>query len=352
VWKASLAQGHGGSEIAEHPIPRVSLVSVTFNAAGFVGPFCAAVARLRHPGLEIIVVDNASRDGTATEVRRLLPQAMVIESDRNLGFAGGSNLGASRASGDVLFFLNPDALPPPGAVAQLCGPVACRPEIGAAGCKLVYPDGRLQSAGGMIGPNAHCAHRGHGDADHGQYDEGAIVDYVPGAALAIRRTLFAEVGGFYAGYFPGFYEDAELCVRLRERGYEVHYFPTPRIIHLEGASMSAASAYWMQRNRLLFLARVGQPRRRGALVREVRWLYGTYLGPLGRALLGGHPWRLHAEWRRVRPVLAGTVAAVLRVPGAVREARRSRSAATNHRDGASADSAGNVTDERGRARPR
>src|SRR3989442_6775772 len=85
----------------------------------------------------------------------------------------------------------------------------------------------------------------------------------------------------------------------------------------------------MQRTRLLFLARLGPPRRLGALVREARWLYSTYLGPLGRALFGGHPWRLHAEWRRLRPVLAGTVAAVLRAPGAVREARRAPSAAAD-----------------------
>src|SRR3989442_7567114 len=95
----------GGSEIADHGTPAVSLVSVTFNAAGFVAPFCAAVAHLRHPDLEIIVVDNASRDGTAAEVRRLLPQAMVIESDRHLSFVGGCDLCATPASGDGLFFL-------------------------------------------------------------------------------------------------------------------------------------------------------------------------------------------------------------------------------------------------------
>src|SRR5207245_2882126 len=124
-------------------------------------------------------------------------------------------------------------------------------------CKLVFSDGRLQSAGGLIRPNAHCVHRGWGKPDHGQYDEPALVDYVPGAALAIRRTLFTDLGGFHTGYFPGFYEDAELCTRLRRLGYQVWYLPSPRIVHHEGMSMRASAAYAMQRNRLLFLARTG-----------------------------------------------------------------------------------------------
>src|SRR5439155_158487 len=89
------------------PRPRVSLVTVTFNAAGFISPFCEAVSRLSYPALEVLIVDNASHDGTAAVLRRALPRATVIQSRRNRGFAAGCNLGAAAASGDVLFFAAP-----------------------------------------------------------------------------------------------------------------------------------------------------------------------------------------------------------------------------------------------------
>src|SRR5213594_3502779 len=127
------------------PRPRVSLVTVTFNAAGFISPFCEAVSRLSYPALEVLIVDNASHDGTAAVLRRALPRATVIEARRNGGFAAGCNLGAAAASGDVLFFLNPDTRPPPDAVEQLC-----RPLFGRG----VAPEARLSRA-----LRSHSRHR-------------------------------------------------------------------------------------------------------------------------------------------------------------------------------------------------
>lgn len=301
-----------------------SVVTVTFEAAGFVVPFLRALGAAASP-LEVVVVDNASRDGTAALVRETLPTARVIASPTNLGFAAGSNLGAEHASGDVLAFLNPDTVPPPGAVERLARPVRERPGLGAAGCKLVFPDGRIQSAGGMLGPNGHSVHRGYGEPDRRQYDVEAAVDYVPGGALAIRRALFLELGGFYPGYFPGFYEDVELCLRLRERGYDVRYFPEPAIRHLESPSMRRAYAFWLTRNRLLFLARNGRAADAMHVVAvEALWLHREYLRPLLASVLGHRPSSPAAEWRRTRPVLAAIAVAAAVAPRAIWQARRMR----------------------------
>ena len=292
------------------PDPRISIVTVTFNAARFVKPFCEAVASFRSAGLETIVVVNASRDETARIVGEALPAATVIPSPRNLGFAGGSNLGAARAAGDVLLFLNPDTRPAADAAERLCLPVWQRESIGAAGCKLVFPDGRLQCAGGVIGPNGIARQRGWAEPDHGQYDREEAVDYVPGAALAIRRDLFCELGGFHDGYFPGFYEDTELCLRLRRRGYDVLYLPAPRIVHLESQSMGRRHLYWLHRNRLLFLARNARGPIGPAAAREAVWLYREHLRPVCAALAKGQPRRLRLEWRRLTSVAAGELAGV------------------------------------------
>jgi len=265
--------------------------------------------------METIVVDNASRDETVRIVQDALPGATIVRAPRNLGFAAGSNLGAARATGDVLLFLNPDTRPEPDTAFQLCLPVWQHEDIGAAGCKLVFPDGRIQCAGAVLGPNGIAAQRGWGKADHGQYDREEDVAYVPGAALAIRRPLFWQLGGFHEGYFPGFFEDTELCLRLRRGGYRVRYVPSPRVMHLESQSMGRRHLFWLHRNRLLFLARNARGRLAPAAAREVRWLWREHVRPMCWALATAHPQRFYREGKDLASVLAGELAGV---PVAVR----------------------------------
>ncbi|HLK12689.1 MAG TPA: glycosyltransferase family 2 protein [Candidatus Binatia bacterium] len=307
------------TDTAPGRIPRVAVVTVTFNAAPFIEPFLIAVKDLHYPQLEVVIVDNASHDETTGLIARLLPRAVLIRSPRNLGFAAACNLGAECAGGDVLLFLNPDTRPPPDAVEALCATIWHSPEIGAAGSKLVFPDGRIQRIGGALGPNGIASHPGWGEPDRGQYDRPADVDYVPGAALAIRRSLFLALGGFHTGYFPGFYEDTELCLRLRERGLRVCYVPTPRIAHLESPSMGRRTAYWLHRNRMLFLAR--NPSARAGIGREIRWLSATHVMPIVRALVGGHPRSFAREARLLAGVIAGMAAGGLAVLRARRGGR-------------------------------
>ena len=288
--------------------PRVSVITVTYQAAGFIRPFLDGVRAFVEPAPEVIVVDNASTDGTAVVVARDLPAATLVRSPSNTGFAGGSNLGAARATGDVLVFLNPDTRPAPDTVAALAAPVWERRDLGAVGAKLVFPDGRIQGAGGQLGPNGVPHQRGWGEPDRGQYDQECDVDYVPGAALAIRRDVFRDLGGFYEGYFPGFFEDTELCLRLRRRGLRVLYRPVPRVVHLGSETMGRRAHYWLTRNRLVFLARNGErdTLARG-LGREAAWLYRANLRPLAAALLGRRQGLL-AACQQLAAVAAGEVA--------------------------------------------
>jgi len=279
---------------------RVAVVTVTYESAGFLAPFLAGLAALQPPRPEVVIVDNASRDGSADLVARMLPWARLVRSRRNLGFAGGSNAGARATDADVLLFLNPDTIPPSDLVAPLLAALD-EPGVGVVGAKLVFPDGRIQSAGGVLGPDGHGAHRGWGEPDDGRWDAPADVDYVPGAALAIRRDVFWRLGGFDEGYFPGFYEDTELCVRARAAGLRVRWLPRPVIPHLESPVMSARRTYWMHRNRLRFLRRnVPGGVRPGS---EAAWAWREHGRPLVRALGGLHPWKARAEAATLRAVL-------------------------------------------------
>jgi GT2 family glycosyltransferase len=216
------------------------------------------------------------------------------------------NLGAARAAGDVLLFLNPDMELPPDAVALLGGAARDRPEVGAFGAKLRFPDGRIQCAGGILGPNGHSAHRGWGEPDVGQYDTEADVDYVPGAALAIRRDRFEALGRFHEGYYPGFYEDTELCLRLRRQGLPVRYLPRPALVHLDSQSMGRRYDYWIHRNRLLFLAR--NPDAYAGLGAEARWFVREHLRPLAGAVRHRRFDVLARLLRRVPSVVGGHLA--------------------------------------------
>jgi GT2 family glycosyltransferase len=310
-----------GSAVSE--APRTSIVTVTYEAAGFITPFLEALAGQDTDGIEVIIVDNASRDGTADIVARVRPEARLIRTPHNLGFAGGSNLGAAQARGEVLLFLNPDTRPPPGSLAALADRVRSDERVGAAGCKLLFPDGRIQSAGCTLGPNGFADHRGWSEVDRGQYDREEEVDYVPGAALAIRRTLFSDLGGFHEGYFPGFYEDTELCLRLRRRGYRVLYVPTPAVVHLESASMGHRMHHWLHRNRMIFVARNGGVGgARDALACEACFLWRRHLRPLGGAVLRRDPRRFVAETRALGSLVAGVLAGLAAVGRLAGQRRR------------------------------
>jgi GT2 family glycosyltransferase len=220
-------------------------------------PACLA-ALMAQEGLsfEVIVVDNASTDGSAEYVAAHYPQITLVRNAVNQGFAGGCNTGLRQARGDVLALLNQDTEVRPDWLARLAAVLHGDPAIGIAGCKTFFADGTLQHAGGYIDSRGLSIHAGHQEADRGQYDYLREVDFVTGAALAITRAVYEAVGDLDEGFGRGYYEDADWCYRARRAGYRVVYAPDAILVHKERAAALVPShdgLYLLHRNRLRFV---------------------------------------------------------------------------------------------------
>lgn len=233
------------------------MIIPAWNGRGYLPACLDALLVQEGPSFEIVVVDNASADGTADLVEQDYPQVRLIRNPHNLGFAGACNVGARAATGELLVFVNQDVVPRPGWLAALLSPLQ-RPTVGAVGCKLLFPDGRtIQHAGGVLPyPLALAAHLGHRELDQGQWDGEREVDFVTGAALATTRSHWEETGGFDEGFFPGYFEDSDLCVRLRGAGYGILYLSDATAIHHESTSTRRDSFPYFKafhRSRLRFV---------------------------------------------------------------------------------------------------
>jgi len=213
---------------------------------------------------EIIVVDDASTDDTSSLLRRWHEQdkrIKVVHNERNLGFIHSCNRGAEAATEDVLVFLNNDTLPQPGWLPPLLQVLRKNPRAGAVGGKLIYPDGTLQEAGGIIFKDGTGCNFGRNERFAGSplFNFVREVDYCSGALLATPQALFIRLGGFDSYFAPAYYEDSDYCFRLRENGVQVYYQPESVIIHFEGissgTSIHSGVKSYQEINRLKFIER-------------------------------------------------------------------------------------------------
>jgi GT2 family glycosyltransferase len=161
-----------------------------------------------------------------------------LRNRKNSGFIMTCNRGAKAAKGELIIFFNNDTLALPGWLPPLLRIFDDYPDAGAVGGKLVFPDGRLQEAGGVVFSDGSAANFGKWDyaVDAPLYNYVREVDYATGAFIATKRSLFVESGGFDTRFRPIYYEETDYCFRLREMGYRVYYQPESVIIHLEGAT--------------------------------------------------------------------------------------------------------------------
>lgn len=186
---------------------------------------------------EVIVIDNGSSDATSTMLRRLDGLVRVITNACNTGFGKACNDGAAAARGEYLLFLNNDSIVQPGWLRNLVSTVKENPEIGAAGSMLLYPNGDLQEAGGIVWEDGSAFQYGHGEnPSNRKYQYAREVDYCSGASLLVRAELFHALGGFDERYSPAYYEDVDLCFGVRSLGFRVVYQPMSRAIHHEGVT--------------------------------------------------------------------------------------------------------------------
>lgn len=235
---------------------RASIIVVNWNGAEYLSGCLDAILVQTKSNDQVIVVDNASTDGSAEFVRERYPQIYLIENTCNLGFAGGLNVGLQAAQGDFLFSINPDVTVAPDWLESLKEAID-RPCVGIVGCKLFYPDGTIQHAGGIMHwPQAIVDHHGYRQPDNGSWDKMRQVDFVTGAAWGFRRAILEQVGFLDEGFWPGYYEEVDYCFRARQSGWQVVYVPKATGVHCESTSLEHGSKIYLEafhRGRLRFV---------------------------------------------------------------------------------------------------
>ncbi|MBO9365940.1 MAG: glycosyltransferase family 2 protein, partial [Roseiflexus sp.] len=238
-----------------------AIIVLTWNGGAEAIACLQRVRQLDPAPNTVVVVDNDSRDGTPDQVAALFPTFLLIRNPRNLGYAAGMNIGIralldQNPPPDIIILLNQDTLVDPGWLGAIIAPFA-DPAVGAVGCKIRYPDGTIQHAGLTLDwPLALPRHIGRDEPDHGQYDVPRYVNFVTFAAAALRSEALRQIGLFDEGYSPAYFEDADLCVRLRQAGYLIRYEPRATLVHREAMS---------QQDRLTHNALVHQGRLRFVL---------------------------------------------------------------------------------------
>ncbi|PYJ89846.1 MAG: hypothetical protein DME71_08335 [Verrucomicrobia bacterium] len=224
-------------EFPVHQQVEISIIIPVFNQLRFTQACLASLQENQGTErFEVIVVDDCSTDGTAEAVA-LIPGVVYVRNGTNSGFIASCNRGGEKARGQYLVFLNNDTLVRAGWLKALVDTFVEDPYAGIVGSKLIYPDGRLQEAGGVIWRDASGWNYGKfDDPAKPEYNYLREVDYCSAAALMIPKSLFQSVGGFDPRYAPAYYEDTDLAFKVRQAGYKVLYQPLSEVIHYEGAT--------------------------------------------------------------------------------------------------------------------
>lgn len=236
-----------------------SIIIPVFNKVEYTKKCLEALFK-NTPGdiYEIIVVDNASSDETPEFLKRMINKLEVITNQENMGFTSACNQGAKIAKGNYLVFLNNDTEPQPGWLESMVKLAESDSKIGIVGSKLVYPDGRLQEAGGIIFCDGSGSNFGRGGNPYEEgFNDACEVDYCSGACLLVRKELFENIGGMDHRYSPAYYEETDLCFAAREKGYTVMYTPNSVVIHHEsitaGDDTSSGFKKYLEINRIKFV---------------------------------------------------------------------------------------------------
>ena len=237
----------------------LSIITVNYN--GLKDTYALIDSIPFNEKMEVIVVDNASKQDEASLIQNQYPQIKVIRSEKNLGFAGGNNLGIKEAKGKYLFLINNDTIFKDFSIDSLINRIKSSPIIGIVCPKLRFAWGNnpIQFAGytPLSKITVRNAAIGYGEEDHGQYDITHPTPYAHGAAMLIKRDAIEKVGLMPEDYFL-YYEELDWSMMFTRAGYEIWYDPACTIYHKESQSTGQNSPlriYYITRNRLLLVKR-------------------------------------------------------------------------------------------------
>ena len=229
-------------------IPLVSIIIVNYNGADVIIECLESLCtNLKQISYEIIVVDNASQDGSPESIIRQFSKVILLQQPKNLGFGAANNIGVNHARGEFIFFLNSDTVLINDILPTLIAKINQSPQVGIIGPKLLNSDGSFQFSVSkeisilgefqtlqQVKQYRNPATRSTLAQIYG-YEQN--VDIVVGAAMLMRRSLFKEVGGFDESFFM-YFEESDLCKRVRDLGYTILYTPEANLIHLGGYSVA------------------------------------------------------------------------------------------------------------------
>lgn len=243
-------------------LPLVSIVTLTWNTTDITCDFLRSInEHCTYNNLEIIIVDNGSKDDPTGVFKSIRPDVKVILNGKNLGFTGGNNVGIKAATGDYLFIVNNDTEFTPGLIEGLLEIFNEYPDAGIVSPKFHYffHKGTLEYAGYntvniFTGRNAMV---GCKEKDEGQYNEIKETNYAHGGGMMVPRKVIEEVGGLPEEFFI-YYEEFDWCEQIKRKGYKVYYQPNSLIYHKESMTTGKASpfkTFYHTKNRILFMRR-------------------------------------------------------------------------------------------------
>ncbi len=241
--------------------PLVSIITVNFNGSEDTLEMIESLTKISYPNFEIIVVDNHSENDTPRIIKERFPSVTLYESNINMGFAGGNNLGIMRARGEYILLLNNDTIVDKGFLEPLVRKMQSDPKIGCVSAKLrfYYDRSIIQFAG--YTPIDHRSMRsfaiGYREKDKGQHDVDRITPYAHGAAMMVSMKVIKEIGIMSYIFFL-YYEEADWSYRIKNAGYTIWYVHNSLVYHKESVSvgkLSASKVYYQNRNRIVFMRR-------------------------------------------------------------------------------------------------
>ena len=243
------------------PSPSVIILVLNWNGKHLLDACLAPLTQQTYTNYDVILIDNASHDRSVAFVRKKFPNVEIVQNRHNLGFAVANNVGlrlAQARSADYVILLNNDVVVSLNWLADFVAEMEKIPDLGVAGCKLLFPDGTIQHLGGRVQlPEVIAQHPYQFEPDQNQITQAQDADYVTGAAFAISRRALEIVGVLDELFSPFYFEETDYCYRARAAGLRIVLLPMVSAIHDESATMNLTGnrARLFHMNRLRFAVR-------------------------------------------------------------------------------------------------